>query len=98
MKHILVPMLTKKELKDIQSLDHKKFRDALGCFIAEGPKIVGELVQIIPDKIQKIYAVSAWAQQYESLKKLVQVVNESELQQIAQTKTPNRVLAVLQQW
>ena len=91
-------MLTKKELKDIQSLDLKKFRDAQGRFLAEGPKIVGELLQLIPDKFEKIYALEPWAQQHGHLKKLVQVVNEDELQKIAHTKNPNRVLAVLQQW
>src|SRR4051812_6892089 len=91
-------MLTKKELKDIQSLDLKKFRDAQGRFIAEGPKIVGELLQLIPDKFEKIYALEPWAQQHGHLKKLVQVVNEADLQKIAHTKTPNHVLAVLKQW
>src|SRR5215217_4308417 len=90
-------MLTKKEIKDIQSLDQKKARDAQGRFIAEGPKIVGELLQTIPDKITEIYAVEPWALQHGHLKKLVHVVNESELQKIAQSKTPNQVLAVLQQ-
>ena len=33
-------MLVKSQVKYIQSLGHKKFRDADGVFIAEGPKIV----------------------------------------------------------
>lgn len=91
-------MLNKKEFKDIQSLDQKKARDAQGRFVAEGPKIVKELLQIIPDKIEKIYAVDAWAQQYGHLKKLINVVSENELQRLAHSKTPNQVLAVVQQW
>jgi TrmH family RNA methyltransferase len=91
-------MLTKKEIKDIQSLHQKKARDAEGRFIAEGPKIVGELLQTIPHKVDKVYAVDAWVQQHEPLKKLIHVVNESELQKIAHSTTPNQVLAVLQQW
>lgn len=90
-------MLSKKEIKDIQSLHEKKARDAQGLFIAEGPKIVGELLQIIPRSIQKIYAVEAWAERHGHLKKLVQVVNEPELQKIAHSKTPNQVLAVVRQ-
>jgi TrmH family RNA methyltransferase len=50
-------MLSKKEIKDIQSLSHKKFRDELKLFIAEGPKIVGELIELIPQQIEKVYAV-----------------------------------------
>ena len=37
-------MLTKKIAKYIQSLSHKKFRDEEGAFIAEGPKVVSELL------------------------------------------------------
>ncbi len=33
-------MLVKSQVKYIQSLGHKKFRDADGVFVAEGPKIV----------------------------------------------------------
>jgi TrmH family RNA methyltransferase len=91
-------MLSKKEIKDIQSLDQKKDRDAQGRLVAEGPKIVNELLQVIPDKIERIYAIEAWAQQHGHLKKLIQVVNEEELQKIAHSKTPNQVLAVIKQW
>lgn len=70
----------------------------MSCFIAEGPKIVGELVQIIPEKIQKIYAVEAWAEQHGDLKKWVQVVTAPELQRLSHSKTPNQVLALMQQW
>jgi TrmH family RNA methyltransferase len=90
-------MLTKKEIKDIQSLDQKKFRSALQLFVAEGPKITGEFLRMIPERIEKIYAVEAWAKAHEHLGKLVTVVSEVELQKIAHTKTPNQVLALLKQ-
>ena len=38
-------MLVKSQVKYIQNLGHKKFRDADGVFVAEGPKIVNELLQ-----------------------------------------------------
>jgi TrmH family RNA methyltransferase len=91
-------MLSKKEIKDIQSLGEKKFRDAHRLFLAEGPKIVGELLEAAPGKVQKVYATESWAAAHRHLKNLVQVVNEPELQKIAQSKTPNQVLAVVQQW
>ena len=53
-------MLSKNEIKDIQSLSQKKFRDALKLFVAEGPKIVGELIQLVPDKVESIYATPEW--------------------------------------
>ena len=91
-------MLSKKELKDIQSLDQKKARDAQGRFIAEGPKIVGELLHVVPDSIEKIYAVASWMEQHGHLKKLVQEVTEAELERLSHAKTPNQVLAVVRQW
>ena len=45
-------MLSKKVLKDIQSLGLKKYRDEAGLFLAEGPKIVTELLQLVPEQIQ----------------------------------------------
>ena len=91
-------MLSKKEIKDIQSLDQKKVRTELQLFVAEGPKIVGELLQIIPERVQKVYATAAWAEAHGYLKKLIEVISESELQKIAHSKTPNQVLALVQQW
>ena len=37
-------MVVKSKVKYIQSLSHKKQRDADGVFVAEGPKIVHELL------------------------------------------------------
>ena len=36
-------MLSKNEIKWVKSLEHKKFRDREGLFVAEGPKVVSEL-------------------------------------------------------
>src|SRR5215203_3617800 len=86
-------MLSKSEIKDIQSLSHKKFRDALNLFIAEGPKIVTELIQLIPDRIERIYASAEWKNQNENLQNVI-VVTPQELERISQQQTPNEVLAV----
>jgi TrmH family RNA methyltransferase len=90
-------MLSKKEIKDIQSLSHKKFRDELKLFVAEGPKIVHELLQLVPEHIEKIYAVKGWEQQSEAFV-LFEEITEIELGRITQLQTPNQVLAVLRQW
>ena len=60
-------MLSKNEIKDIQSLSHKKFRDELKLYVAEGPKIVSELVELIPMQIEKVYAVEEWIQSNRSM-------------------------------
>ena len=87
-------MLSKKVLKDIQSLSLKKHRDETGLFVAEGPKVVEELLQAAPSHIEKLYALSTWAGGREG----VEVVSEAELERASQLKTPNSVLAVCRQF
>ncbi len=36
-------MLSKNQIKYIRSLEHKKFRDKYGVFVAEGPKLIADL-------------------------------------------------------
>lgn len=86
-------MLSKKVIKDIQSLGLKKHRDEAGVFVAEGPKVVEELLQEAPHLVQQVYAVEDWAKG----RKGVEVITEMELERISSQKTPNKVLAVLQQ-
>src|SRR4051794_11640747 len=90
-------MLSKKEIKDIQSLSHKKFRDELKLFVAEGPKIVQELLQLVPDKIEKVYAVKEWDQPQEAFVPFEEI-STIELERISHLQTPNQVLAVIKQW
>jgi len=86
-------MLSKNEIKDIQSLSHKKGRDAHRLFVAEGPKIVSELIALIPERIQKIYATSEWLQVNPAASSKSVTVTASELERISFLKTPNEVLA-----
>jgi TrmH family RNA methyltransferase len=90
-------MLGKNEIKDIQSLSHKKFRDALNLFLAEGPKIVGELIRLIPQQIEKIYALSDWISSNRKYFREADMVtvSEAELEKISQLQTPNQVLAIV---
>jgi len=89
-------MLSKKVLKDIQSLGLKKFREETGLFVAEGPKIVEELAQLVPGHIEAIYATDAWKPSV-SIQN-VNLVEEADLVRISQLKTPNQVVAVLKQF
>ncbi|HEU4470015.1 MAG TPA: RNA methyltransferase [Flavisolibacter sp.] len=92
-------MLSKKEVKDIQSLSHKKFRDAAGLFLAEGPKIVAELAARFPGQVEKIYATTDWPREAagQAASKLVHVTAE-ELERISQLHTPNQVLALVRKF
>jgi TrmH family RNA methyltransferase len=90
-------MLSKNEIKDIQSLRHKKFRQDAGLFVAEGPKIVGELLTITPHQVKKVYALKEWVDENKKLltNNDVEIISETELERISQLQTPNEVVAVL---
>jgi TrmH family RNA methyltransferase len=51
-------MLVKAKAKYIQSLGQKKHRDSEGRFIAEGPKIVSELLDAAPNYIDEVYVAA----------------------------------------
>ena len=85
-------MISKNEVKYIQSLSHKKNRDAEGVFIAETPKLVHELLQSHV-RLKKVYATEDW-QPAGNIPVPVEVVNEAMLQRISQLETPNKVIAV----
>jgi TrmH family RNA methyltransferase len=93
-------MLSKREIKDIQSLSHKKFREELKLFIAEGPKIVAELAKAIPGQLHKIFALKSWIDAHQQVLKDIEVeeVQAFELEKISQLQTPHEVLALVKQF
>jgi TrmH family RNA methyltransferase len=88
-------MLSKNELKYIQSLCHKKQREESGLFLAEGPKLVEELLQS-DYRIKKILATDQWYQEHQSVPAIEQVT-EIDLARISSLQTPNQVLAIVEQ-
>jgi RNA methyltransferase, TrmH family len=92
-------MLGKQKAKYIQSLGQKKQRDAEGLFIAEGPKIVAELIQSFPQYIKEVYAVKEWIKENDHLHiTSLTEVTEDELEKISQLKTPYQVVAVVKKF
>jgi TrmH family RNA methyltransferase len=90
-------MLSKNEIKDIQSLRHKKSREDAGLFIAEGPKITGELVRLVPQQVKKLYALKDWIDRNQQLLTKIEyeIISENELQRLSQLQTANEALCVL---
>lgn len=88
-------MLSKNEAKYIQSLFHKKQRDALNLFIVEGVKGVDELLNSSM-QVQKIYALDNWEHPKMHKAPIVRI-SESALQQVSALQTPNKVLAIAAQ-
>jgi TrmH family RNA methyltransferase len=87
-------MLIKSQVKYIQSLSHKKLRDSEGVFVAEGPKLINELLSAgMP--VQQLFAVKEWiGEQNEAVAGLVTEITPSELERISHLQTPNQVLGI----
>ncbi|MDE3212421.1 MAG: RNA methyltransferase [Bacteroidota bacterium] len=92
-------MLSKKIVKYIQSLTHKKERREEPCFIAEGPRIIEEFLEagIFPCEI--LCAEADWiAGKANLLKEVPSVdiheIDDTDLKRISLLKTPNKVVGV----
>ena len=83
-------MITKNEIKFIRSLKIKKNRIKSDQFIVEGEKIVDELVDSSLELV-KVYSTSS---KYESLGDLYTKILKTNLLQISNLKTPNKVVAI----
>ncbi|NVO20313.1 MAG: RNA methyltransferase [Bacteroidetes bacterium] len=91
-------MLSKNSIKYINSLKIKKYRQLHNVFIAEGEKIVAELLSGTSQLIA-IYATEAWIRENQpglsGITAEVSVVTEEELEKISDLSTPNKVLALV---
>jgi TrmH family RNA methyltransferase len=92
-------MITKSQVKYIQSLGQKKFRDDAGEFVAEGPKIINELLGLDHMKPVSLYATQEWIEGNAILTAslpagVLHQVTESELERCSFLTTPNRVLCI----
>lgn len=90
-------MLSRKLIKYIQSLSHKKFRDADNVFIAEGPKIILEFLTSKTFECELICALPQWINNIDKdLLNDIEVheVDDILLNRLSLLATPNKVLAV----
>lgn len=93
-------MLSKSNIKYINSLKQKKFRQQFCKFTAEGDKIVHEIIQNPKIIIEKIFAVAEWI---ETNAKILherqipyEIITSDELKKISNLQTPNQALAVVE--
>lgn len=89
-------MLSKNEVKYIQSLCHKRQRDADKVFVAEGPKLVQELL-LANVEIVNIYGLKHWIDTHNAPSFPVTEITEIELEKISQLQTPNQVVLITRQ-
>jgi TrmH family RNA methyltransferase len=89
-------MISKNKQKFIKSLGLKKYRDAEHLFIAEGPKVVEDLMGHYPCVI--LAGTSEYLALHPHFKsKETYEITEKELKQISQLKSPRDVIAVFSQ-
>ena len=88
-------MLSKAKIKFIQSLELKKKRKEENLFVAEGPKVVGDLMPYFACRM--LAATSEWLQAHPraQAQEIIEVTNE-ELRKASFLKTPQEVLAVFE--
>ena len=94
-------MLVKSQVKYIQSLSQKKLRDEEGVFVAEGPKIINELLQMWNLELRHLYATSDWINSQPAIPANARTkaanpieISATELERISFLQTPNQVLGI----
>lgn len=94
-------MISKNKIKYIRSLEMKKHRKADGVFVAEGHKLVGDLLDAF--ECLHIAATADWLQLHAEWLNAqrgrleVDEVTDEELRRVSFQETPQQVLAVFRQ-
>ncbi|MBO4268864.1 MAG: RNA methyltransferase [Bacteroidaceae bacterium] len=86
-------MLSKNDIKNIKSLEKKKFRDEKQLFVAEGHKLTDELMGILDCVL--IAATKEWIGSHGYIAaERVETITPDELQRASLLRSPQDVLAV----
>lgn len=91
-------MLSKSEIKYIQSLSDKKLRDQENVFIVEGVKMADEIITNSSSLIKVIYATEKWiVKNGNKISKgiLIHQLKADELQRLSQLTVANEVIILL---
>ena len=86
-------MLSKNQIKWVKSLELKKNRKAEGLFVAEGPKVVGDLLRggFTP---RSLFATRGYMEQHRDVS--CQEITDEELRKLSFLQHPQQVLAVFE--
>ena len=91
-------MLSFNKIKFVNSLKSKKNRNKLGLFVAEGDKIVNDLIHS-GWGVTELFAVEEWIEKVQiiDIEKHISIhaVKYTELKKISSFKTPHNVLAIV---
>lgn len=86
-------MLSKNKIKQISALSQKKQRDEQSVFVAEGPKLVSDLLKTF--KCKELFYVSG-CEFNTSNNTMHQIVTADELKKISSLVTPQQCLAIFE--
>lgn len=87
-------MITKAQVKLIQSLRQPQSRKEEGLYLVEGVKLVEEVL-LSDHEVVGVFATTDWDSPVDISKLLVHEVEEWELKKISNLTTPNKVLALV---
>lgn len=86
-------MLSKAKIKEIRSLEMKKIRDELGLFVAEGNKLVADMLHVF--KCEYIIAHASWmATQGDIPADELILAEKGDMRKVSFLKSPQDVVAV----
>ena len=83
-------MISKNQIKYVRQLEQKKFRNREGLFVAEGTKVVGDLLKRYQP--HAIFATPAWIA--ENSQSSITSVTDDELRRLSFQQHPQQVLAL----
>lgn len=90
-------MLSPAVIKRIRSLKHSKNRTESGLFVAEGPKVVNDLI-LNKYPVKEIYGLKSYTDSYRHLAETHNIpcttITEKELSRLSRLSMPNEVLAL----
>ena len=89
-------MLSKQKIKYIHSLEQKKVRKEHHVFLAEGKKLIKDILHTFTCK--SLFSTKEWLSEHKNVhaEEIIEVTND-ELQKLSLLKTPKDVLAVFYQ-
>ena len=94
-------MISKNQIKHIQSLHSKKNREEEGLFIIEGIKLVTEFIDQQKFNIKEVFATAEYVSNHQSILDKNNInyseISADELKKISLQSNPNQVLAVVKE-
>ena len=88
-------MITKNDIKFIQSLKQTKFRKENKMFVVEGNKLVSELL-VSDFKVENILVTEAWLEKFPEMASSLrsyEIVNGKQMEQMSSMVTPPGIIA-----